>query len=136
MTCLYCIRMHSICHSIQKSLDGDASTLRRLKALSGCLLSPSVWLRYNAFMRHNPSTRLRVAHVTTHDPLFSRFSAFLLGFWSFLKSISYLYILACTYFFISISFSAIFVFLRERSSPASVVFLGISGNLVLFSNSS
>ena len=136
MTCLNYIRMHSIYHSFQKSLDGDASALRRLKALFGCHMSPSVWLWYNAFIRHNLSACLCVAHVTAHVPLFSRFSVFHLGFWSFLKSISHLYILACTYFHIFISFSTIFVFLRERFICICLFFWVFRSVLRLVSNSS
>ena len=85
MTCLNYDRTHSIHQSFQKSLDGDASALWRLKMLSGCHLSFFVWLWYDAFMRHNLCVRLRAAHVTAHASLFSRFSALLLGFWSFFE---------------------------------------------------
>ena len=120
----------------RSSLNGDASALRRLKVLSGCHLSPSVWLWYNAFIRHNLSTCLCAAHVTAHVPLLSRFSVFHLGFWSFLKSMSHLYILVCTYFHISISFTTIFVFLRERFICVFSFFWVFSGYFVLFFDSS
>ena len=94
MTCLNYDCTHLIYHWSQKSFDGDASALWRLKMLPGCHLSLFIWLWYGAFMRHNLSARLRAAHVTAHALLFSRFSVLSPRVLVLLKLIRRLYILA------------------------------------------